>query len=78
VKAKNRSWAVPGAAPTRTILGNQQAQLGGRVIGAAKGVLEVRDLSLLSQHPDQDRSERPVLLTVDQEFGEGPRLGVPV
>jgi hypothetical protein len=30
------------------------------------------------QHPNQHRSERLVLLAVDQELGEGPRLGVPV
>jgi len=33
----------------------------------------------LPQHPDQHRSERPVLLAVDQELGEGPAsLGPPV
>src|SRR5215208_3425956 len=32
----------------------------------------------LSQHPDQHRPQRPVLLAVDQELGERPRLGVPV
>jgi hypothetical protein len=31
----------------------------------------------LSQHPDQHRPERPVLLTVDQELGEGAGLRVP-
>ena len=29
------------------------------------------------QHPDQHRPERPVLLAVDEELGEGPRLRVP-
>ena len=29
------------------------------------------------QHPDEHRPERPVLLAVDQELGEGPRLRVP-
>jgi len=32
----------------------------------------------LPQHPDQHRPERPVLLAVDQEFGEGAGLGVAV
>ena len=32
----------------------------------------------LPQHPDEHRPERPVLLAVDQELGERPRLGVPV
>lgn len=27
-----------------------------------------------SQHPDEHRPERPILLAVDQEFGEGPAL----
>jgi hypothetical protein len=72
VKAKDRSWAVPGAAPTRTILGDQPAQLGGRLSGAAQGVLEVRHLSRAPQHPAQHRSQRPILLAVDQELGEGP------
>jgi hypothetical protein len=31
----------------------------------------------LPQHPDEHRSERPVLLAVDQEFGEGASLRVP-
>jgi hypothetical protein len=31
----------------------------------------------LPQHPDQDRPERPILLAVDQELGEGARLRVP-
>jgi hypothetical protein len=31
----------------------------------------------LAQHPDQHRSERPVLLAVDQELSEGARLRVP-
>jgi hypothetical protein len=36
------------------------------------------DLALsLPQHPDEHRPERPILLAVDQEFGEGPRLRVP-
>jgi hypothetical protein len=30
----------------------------------------------LSQHPDQHRSKRPVLLTVDQELGEGAALRI--
>jgi hypothetical protein len=34
------------------------------------------DSALLSQHPDQHRSECPVLLAVDQELGEGAGLGV--
>ena len=29
------------------------------------------------QHPDEHRPERPVLLAVDQELGEGPRLRIP-
>jgi hypothetical protein len=29
-----------------------------------------------SQHPDHHRPERPVLLAVDQELAEGPRLRV--
>jgi hypothetical protein len=32
----------------------------------------------LSQHAHQHRPKRPVLLAVDQELGERPRLGVPV
>jgi hypothetical protein len=32
----------------------------------------------LSQHADQHRSERPVLLAVDQQFGERLRLGLPI
>jgi hypothetical protein len=31
----------------------------------------------LPQHPDEHRPERPVLLAVDQESGEGPRRRVP-
>jgi hypothetical protein len=31
----------------------------------------------LPQHADEHRPERPVLLAVDQELGEGPRLRVP-
>lgn len=31
----------------------------------------------LPQHPDEHRPERPVLLAVDQQLGEGPRLRVP-
>jgi hypothetical protein len=31
---------------------------------------------VLTQHPDEHRSERPVLLAVDQELGEGPALRV--
>jgi hypothetical protein len=30
----------------------------------------------LPQHPDED-PQRPILLAVDQELGEGPRLRVP-
>jgi hypothetical protein len=30
----------------------------------------------LSQHPYEDRPERPILLAVDQELGEGPALWV--
>ena len=29
-----------------------------------------------TQHPDQHCPQRPILLAVDQEFGEGPGLGV--
>jgi hypothetical protein len=29
----------------------------------------------LPQHPDQHRPERPILLAVDQQFGEGPAAG---
>jgi len=39
----------------------------------------VRPMALpirLSQHADQHRPERPVLLTVDQQLGERPRLRV--
>jgi hypothetical protein len=32
---------------------------------------------VLPQHSDDDRSERPVLLAVDQELGEGARFRVP-
>jgi hypothetical protein len=31
----------------------------------------------LLQHPDLHRSERPILLAVDQQLSEGPRLRVP-
>mgnify|MGYP003401698248 CR=1 FL=1 len=38
-----------------------------------------RSATGFSQHPDQHRSERPILLAVDQELGERPRLwGPPV
>jgi hypothetical protein len=30
----------------------------------------------LPQHPDEDGPERPVLLAVDQQLGEGPALQV--
>jgi hypothetical protein len=33
-------------------------------------------MSRITQHPDQHRSEHPVLLAVDQEFGEGARLWI--
>jgi hypothetical protein len=33
-------------------------------------------LAPLPQHPDQHRSERPVLLAVDQQLSEGPALRV--
>src|SRR5215207_2747308 len=36
-----------------------------------------RSLLVLPQHPDEHRPERPVLLAVDQQLGEGARLGVP-
>ena len=29
-----------------------------------------KTLASLPQHPDEDRPERPVLLAVDQQFGE--------
>ena len=35
-----------------------------------------RTLAVLPQHPDEHRSERPVLLTVDQQLGEGATLRV--
>ena len=31
-----------------------------------------------SQHPDEYRPERPVLLAVDQQFGEGGRVLLPL
>ena len=31
----------------------------------------------LPQHPDEHGPERPILLAIDQELGEGPRLRVP-
>jgi hypothetical protein len=34
-------------------------------------------LSPLPQHADEHRTERPVLLAVDQQLGEGPGLWVP-
>jgi hypothetical protein len=34
-----------------------------------------RTLAVLPQHPDQHRPKGPVLLAVDQEFGEGSVLG---
>ena len=36
------------------------------------------DSARLPQHPDEHRPERPILLAVDQQLGEGPRLRVPV
>ena len=30
----------------------------------------------LAEHPDEHRPERPILLAVDQELGEGATLGV--
>jgi hypothetical protein len=42
---------------------------------AVLGGLSVR--ADIPQHPDQHRSERPVLLAVDQEFGEGAIVGPP-
>ena len=41
----------------------------------AGSALAPRTLAL-SQHPDEHRSERPVLLAVDQELGEGAALRV--
>ena len=35
-----------------------------------------RSATGFSQHPDQHRSQRPVLLAVDQELGEGAALRV--
>ena len=32
---------------------------------------------VLPQHPDEHRPQRPVLLAVEQQLGEGARLGVP-
>ena len=32
---------------------------------------------VLAQHPDQHGPERPVLLAVDQQLGEGAGLGLP-
>jgi hypothetical protein len=32
---------------------------------------------VLTQHADQYRPKGPILLAVDRELGEGPRLGVP-
>jgi hypothetical protein len=37
--------------------------------------LRTRSL-VLPQHPDQHRRERPILLAVDQQFGEGATLRV--
>jgi hypothetical protein len=31
---------------------------------------------VLPKHPDEHRPERPILLAVDEELGERPRLGV--
>jgi hypothetical protein len=31
-----------------------------------------------AKNPDEHRPERPVFLAVDKQFGERPRLGVPV
>jgi hypothetical protein len=45
----------------------------------AAHVLEAGDQLLplsLPQHPDEHRSEHPVLLTVDQQLGEGAALRV--
>jgi len=35
-----------------------------------------RSVLALPQHPDKDRPQRPVLLAVDQELGERPRIEV--
>jgi hypothetical protein len=47
---------------------------------AAAGAASAASLAALAvdlpQHADEHRSERSVLLVVDQELGEGPRLGV--
>jgi hypothetical protein len=48
----------------------------GPAIGAP--IASVTELALgLPQHPDEDRPKDPVLLAVDQGFGERPRLRIP-
>jgi len=44
--------------------------------GSRRTQLPRRTLAPLSQHPDERRSQDPVLLAVDQEFGEGATLRV--
>jgi hypothetical protein len=50
--------------------------LGTRLPSSSSAAQRTSPLSL-PQHPDEHRPERPDLLTVDQELGEGPRRGVP-
>jgi hypothetical protein len=42
----------------------------------ARGAPSVSPIRL-PQHPNQHRSQRPILLAVDQQLGEGATLGVP-
>jgi hypothetical protein len=39
---------------------------------------EKRSSTVFSKHADEHRPQRPVLLAVDQEFGERARLRVPL
>ena len=49
-----------------------------RRLGVRRGLV-VRPVSplLLPQHANEHRPQHPVLLAVDQEFGEGAGLGFP-
>jgi hypothetical protein len=59
----------PGAALDRAHLQNPVG-LAGSPCGAGSRCALLRS-STLPQHPDEHRPERPVLLAVNQEFGEG-------
>ena len=47
-----------------------------RALGLPVRQLPRRSLAALPEHPDSHRPERPILLAVDQELGEGAALQV--